>query len=30
VLSRAAAPHDTLKLDDEQLASAEKKDEAKP
>ena len=30
VLSRAAAPHDSLKLDDEQLASAEKKDEAKP
>lgn len=33
VLSRAAAPHDTLKLDFQQLASAEqaeKKDEAKP
>ncbi|UCJ18146.1 mechanosensitive channel MscK [Pseudomonas sp. MM211] len=30
VLSRAAAPHDTLKLDDEQLASAEKNGEAKP
>ncbi|KIQ05740.1 MULTISPECIES: mechanosensitive channel MscK [Pseudomonas] len=30
VLSRAAAPHDTLKLDDEQLASVEKNGEAKP
>ncbi|WP_244158133.1 mechanosensitive channel MscK [Phytopseudomonas flavescens] len=30
VLSRSAAPHDTLKLDDEQLASAEKNGEAKP